>query len=76
MRSAWFVVIGLLMVLAVPVVNAQKPERLAVGYGSMSTNYLPLWMAKETGIFRKNGLDVDTGLFYPITHSVHGSAGG
>ena len=45
MRSAWFLRIGLLIVLAVPAANAQKPERLAVGYGSISTNYLPLWMA-------------------------------
>jgi ABC-type nitrate/sulfonate/bicarbonate transport system substrate-binding protein len=63
MRSAWFVVTGLIIVLAVPAANAQKPERLAVGYGSISTNYLPLWMAKEAGIFRKNGLDVDTVFF-------------
>jgi NitT/TauT family transport system substrate-binding protein len=67
MRSAWFGMIGLLIVLAVPDANAQKPERLAVGYGSISTNYLPLWMAKEAGIFRKNGLDVDTVFFTSST---------
>ena len=65
MKSVWITVIGVLMTLAKPSVNvhAQKPERLAVGYGSISTNYLPLWMAKESGIFRKNGLDVDAVFF-------------
>ena len=59
MQRGRIVVIGVLMTLAISGVNAraQKPEKLAVGYGSISTNYLPLWMAKEAGIFRKNGLD-------------------
>jgi NitT/TauT family transport system substrate-binding protein len=65
MKNPWIVVIIVLVTLATPVVNAraQKSEKLAVGYGSISTNYLPLWMAKEAGIFRKNGLDVDSVFF-------------
>jgi NitT/TauT family transport system substrate-binding protein len=63
MNRVSLVVIGVFMMLAAPAVNAQKHERLAVGYGSISTNYLPLWMAKESGIFLKNGLDVDTVFF-------------
>jgi ABC-type nitrate/sulfonate/bicarbonate transport system substrate-binding protein len=55
---------GVLTMLAAPAVNAQKHERLAVGYGSISINYLPLSMAKESGIFSKNGLDVHT-VFLP-----------
>jgi NitT/TauT family transport system substrate-binding protein len=63
MNRVSMVVIGVLMMLAAPAVNAQQNARLAVGYGSISTNYLPLWMAKESGIFLKNGLDVDTVFF-------------
>ena len=63
MKCFWMVVIGVLMMLAPAAANAQKNERLAVGYGSISTNYLPVWMAKESGIFVKNGLDVDTVFF-------------
>jgi NitT/TauT family transport system substrate-binding protein len=62
MKRIWIAVIGVLLIAA-PAVNAQKPGRLAVGYGSISTNYLPLWMAKESGIFGKNGLDVDMVFF-------------
>jgi NitT/TauT family transport system substrate-binding protein len=39
------------------VVSAQL-TRITVGYGSTSTNHFPAWMAKELGIFRVNGLDV------------------
>src|ERR671924_1184126 len=37
---------------------AAQLTKLTVGYGSISTNHFPAWMAKEAGIFRKNGLDV------------------
>lgn len=32
--------------------------RLTIGNNTLSTNGLPAWMAKEAGIFRANGLDV------------------
>jgi NitT/TauT family transport system substrate-binding protein len=32
--------------------------KMTVGYGSISTNHFPAWMAKESGIFRENGLDM------------------
>jgi ABC-type nitrate/sulfonate/bicarbonate transport system substrate-binding protein len=32
--------------------------KLNVSYSSISTEQLPAWMAKETGIFAQNGLDV------------------
>ena len=65
MKHPWMLVISVVVIVAILGVNAraQKSEKLAVGYGSISTNYLPLWMAKEAGIFRKNGLDVDTVFF-------------
>src|SRR5262245_66069186 len=65
MKNLWTLLVSILMTLSMPALNAhaQKSEKLAVGYGSISTNYLPLWMAKEAGIFRKNSLDVDTVFF-------------
>jgi NitT/TauT family transport system substrate-binding protein len=32
--------------------------KMTVGYGSISANHFPVWMAKESGIFRDNGLDI------------------
>src|SRR5437899_8679622 len=39
-------------------VVAAQLTKITVGYGSISTNHFPAWMAKESGIFRENGLDM------------------
>src|SRR6476620_7215687 len=39
-------------------VASAQPTKMTVGYGSTSTNHFPAWTAKETGIYRDNGLDV------------------
>src|SRR4026207_2270007 len=36
---------------------AQAPAKLSAGYASMSSAHLPIWMAKDTGLLAKNGLD-------------------
>ncbi len=46
-----------LVVLMISPASAQ-PTRLHVGYSAISGEQLPAWMAKETRIFEKNGLDV------------------
>jgi NitT/TauT family transport system substrate-binding protein len=40
---------------------AAKPGagKLVVSYGALVGSFLPLWVAKETGLFTKYGLDVD-----------------
>lgn len=35
-----------------------QTTRISAGYASLSSAQLPLWMAKERGIFARNGLDV------------------
>lgn len=37
--------------------------RLNVGYSALSADQLPAWIAKDSGIFAKNGLDVQTIFF-------------
>jgi NitT/TauT family transport system substrate-binding protein len=49
---------------------AQKLTRLTVGYSSISTSFLPLWVAKETGIFAKNGIDAQMVFFNTGTTAV------
>lgn len=53
----------LLLVFSPTFIFAQKPAKLTAGYASISSSHLPIWMAKETGIFAKNGLDVQMVLF-------------
>jgi NitT/TauT family transport system substrate-binding protein len=44
--------------------------RLTVGYSAISGDQLPAWVAKETGIFEKNGLDVQLIFFTGGTTAV------
>jgi NitT/TauT family transport system substrate-binding protein len=48
---------AILFAAGVSVALAQQ-TRLNVGYSAISADQLPAWVAKETGIFAKNGLDV------------------
>ena len=38
--------------------SSAQAIRVNVGYSAISADQLPAWVAKETGIFAKNGLDV------------------
>jgi NitT/TauT family transport system substrate-binding protein len=44
--------------------------KLTVGYSAISGDQLPAWVAKETGIFEKNGLDVQLVFFTGGTTAV------
>ncbi len=52
-----------LLLFTAPPTSAQKLIKLTIGYSSISTSFLPLWIAKETGIYSKNGLDVQMVFF-------------
>jgi NitT/TauT family transport system substrate-binding protein len=41
-----------------------KLERMHVGYSAQAGAFAPIWITKEAGLFRKNGLEVDL-LFIP-----------
>src|SRR5919106_2041308 len=47
-----------------------QTTRLNVGYSAASADQLPAWVAKETGIFAKNGLDVQLIFFTGGTTSI------
>src|SRR3954463_3206350 len=44
--------------------------RISVGYSAISGDALPAWIAKDTGIFEKNGLDVQLIFFSGGTTAV------
>ena len=48
----------LFQVFSAPFARAQM-TRLNVGYSAASADQLPAWVAKDSGIFAKNGLDVE-----------------
>ncbi len=47
-----------------------QPAKLAVGYSGLSADQLVIWVAKDTGIFAKNNLDVQAIYFSGGTTSV------
>lgn len=59
-RAVRFLLLLFFFCLVVPPtpVSAQRLTKLTVGYSAISINQLPGWVAKETGIFHRNGLEV------------------
>ena len=51
--------LGIFFVIVFPVASfGQRTADLTMGYVGIDVPQLPAWMAKEAGIFQKNGLDV------------------
>ncbi len=61
---AMTVMLLLLLFSPSPAPASQKLNKLTVGYSALAIEQLPAWVAKETGLFAKNGLDVDL-VYFP-----------
>jgi NitT/TauT family transport system substrate-binding protein len=66
--KSWWGALCALLILSAPA--AAQPTKLTVGYGAVSADQLVLWVAKDTGIFAKNNLDVQIVFFSGGTMSV------
>ena len=53
-----------------------QPTKLNVGYSAISAEQSPSWIAKETGIFKKNGLDIQLIYFTGGTTAVQALVSG
>jgi NitT/TauT family transport system substrate-binding protein len=53
-----------------------QSTKLNVGYSAISAEQLPAWIAKETGIFKKNGLDIQLIYFTGGTTAVQALVSG
>jgi ABC-type nitrate/sulfonate/bicarbonate transport system substrate-binding protein len=40
-----------------PARSQEKLEKMNVGYSAQAGAFAPIWITKETGLFKKNGLD-------------------
>lgn len=68
-RFASLLCLTLLLGLANQAAYAQL-ARIGVGYSAISGDALPAWIAKDAGIFEKNGLDVQLVFFTGGTTAV------
>src|SRR5919199_6101089 len=55
LRLSFFLLLPLLVCLTSPL--PAQTTRVEVGYSAISGDALPAWVAKEAGIFERNGLD-------------------
>jgi ABC-type nitrate/sulfonate/bicarbonate transport system substrate-binding protein len=56
--KAIVLVVGLFLSSLYFSVASAQLAKITVGYSLIAAASIPAWMANETGIFRKNGLDV------------------
>src|SRR5207237_6653888 len=61
--KAVILAVSLFLPLSFYCVASAQLTKVTVGNNTLSAAGLPAWMAKESGIFRKNGLDVQTVYF-------------
>src|SRR5215467_984034 len=67
--KAVILAVGLFLLLSCSIASAQL-TKITVGYAALAAGQLPAWMAKESGIFRNNGLDVQLVYFRGGTTAV------
>ncbi len=68
MKATVFAV-SLFLFFSFSIASAQL-TKMTVGYGALSAAQFPAWIAKESGIFNKNGLDVQLVFFKGSTTAV------
>ena len=54
--------------------HAQKLERAVLAFGSTGPNLTPFWVAREAGLYRQYGLDVDVVFFRGSTIAINALA--
>lgn len=59
MKTITFVLAALVQLVSWFDAQAQTPQKIRIGYPSISSRQAQLWIAKDEGIFRKHGLDVE-----------------
>ena len=69
-RSVFTMIVAVALLAAWNQLAVAQTTKLTVGYSAISGDQLPAWVAKETGIFEKNGLDVQLVFFTGGTTAV------
>ncbi len=75
-RSLAFMVMTLLLVVSIYSTASAQLTKLNIGYVGINSDNVIAWVAKETGIFAKNGLDVQLIYFAGGTIAVMSLASG
>ena len=57
-KKSWALALSIVLLMAFCSSAGSQPARLNVSYSSESPGSLPVWIAKESGLYARNGLDV------------------
>src|SRR5512143_3134993 len=76
MRNKNFLIILLAMLIgAIPaLLAAQKLDRAVLAFGSTGPNLTTFWLAREAGLYKQYGLDVDIVFFRGSTIAINALA--
>lgn len=76
MKNKHYLIILLAMLIgAIPgLLPAQKLERAVLAFGSTGPNLTTFWLARETGLYKQYGLDVDVVFFRGSTIAINALA--
>lgn len=66
--------VAICLVLATVPARAQKSDRAVLAFGSSGGNLTPFWVAREAGLYRQYGLDVDVVFFRGSTIAINALA--
>ena len=58
-RRSPLLLVGFFILLALPTATLAQRKTLRVSYPAPATVYLPLWIASDAGLFKKNGVEVE-----------------
>lgn len=58
--SLW---VAMFLALSFETVKAQELKKIKIGYPAISYNQIHIWVAKDAGLFKKHGLDVELVFF-------------
>ena len=58
-RRLPLLLVGFFILLALPTATLAQRKTLRVSYPAPATVYLPLWVASDAGLFKKNGVEVE-----------------
>ncbi|HUK39710.1 MAG TPA: ABC transporter substrate-binding protein [Candidatus Acidoferrales bacterium] len=75
-KQIYFYLLGVILSILLNSSVSAQGTKLNVGYSAISEEQLPAWMAKENGIFAKNGLDVQLIYFTGGTTTVQALVSG
>ena len=75
MRINWTcIVVALSIILPATWVDAQRIERAVLAFGSTGPNLTPFWVARDAGLYRQHGLEVDVVFFRGSTIAINALA--